>query len=737
MAIYDPITGATFEDPTLGTSYVDPAGFPPPTQGSGTVPGVTPEQLRAMTGGAPLPAPPPPPLQPVPTQAPGTMTERKVSVSGNNYNDDIAGKVSDFIGKNTVSYGHDRQAISKVGQLNADLAKQTGIGREKALQGTYEAQARAKEHTATAQSEYQTESARIDADFNAKHQQLQEEPKIAQAKWAAAQEKLAATKIDPSRLARDNRMSFAVASFMDGFLGAKGIRTGAMDNINKAIDRDLEGQKANMENQRAVTDGYRQAWEASRQVARTEEEHQAFMRTTYLNSAAAELDRKKLLANSPVEAAQHEAAATQIRAEANKGTVDAINQTLNSHLSLNESNRKNAMDQARLAIERRQIALAEKDQADRLAAEKAKAKDELGTITVTDENGEQITLDRREGQDKEWYNAQAKIASDGQPTLSLLRQGMAASDELGGRGAMDKIATGNWASGLNPRDRREKINKLNVVLLAMLRDESGAAIKKDEQATYLALSRDPAKWTDEDAANVARTWSNFQQVKAAPVVEAVRNISAPRVDANGRKVRFYDGFDAYNRGVQSPEQASIGNRFVEGIGNVATEPAGNKPEDLNNYVNAKAKAKTGEVDLTKMVPKLSKEQKQLKEAAEVNILHPDQPIEGAVDLIVQTRLALNKANSEGKSRDYTIGMAVAEDTTRKALAQLEKNPKDLKSMARAASIRDRVKSEFAALRDKRLQETQAKKASIGGVTPDDVEAIGAEYDPTPIIGNKL
>lgn len=75
-----------------------------------------------------------------------------------------------------------------------------------------------------------------------------------------------------------------VSAFMHDFLGAKGIKTSAMDTINRAVDRNIEAQIQNINTKKTVASGFKDLWEMTQRESATQSEARAKMQGYMLAS---------------------------------------------------------------------------------------------------------------------------------------------------------------------------------------------------------------------------------------------------------------------------------------------------------------------------------------------------------------------------------------------------------------------------------------------------------------------
>lgn len=120
--------------------------------------------------------------------------------------------------------------------------------------------------------------------------------------------RVAAMKVDPDRLFKEagagGRVGFAMAAFAEGFLGAKGIKINAIDQINRRIDRDIDAQLTDIEQGRNATNDFRTLYDIANQESADGVQARGRMRMFYLASLQQDLLAKSLTARGGVEQSQ-------------------------------------------------------------------------------------------------------------------------------------------------------------------------------------------------------------------------------------------------------------------------------------------------------------------------------------------------------------------------------------------------------------------------------------------------
>lgn len=115
---------------------------------------------------------------------------------------------------------------------------------------------------------------------------------IAKADYRRALEEI--PQVDPNQLwnssSAGTQFGVAVAAFVHDFLGAKGIKTSAMDTINGTIQRNIDAQVANIANKRAVAQGFKDLWEMQRAQSTSDQEAKIRMQGLMLAAVKSGID---------------------------------------------------------------------------------------------------------------------------------------------------------------------------------------------------------------------------------------------------------------------------------------------------------------------------------------------------------------------------------------------------------------------------------------------------------------
>lgn len=131
---------------------------------------------------------------------------------------------------------------------------------------------------------------------------------------------LSDAKIDPNRvwgsMETGNKMSAVASLFLGAFgAGATGAQNAAMDVLNKAIDRDIDAQKANLQTKKDVISSQRNALSDYLQITGDEDAARKSIQIQYLDSMKGRMESIALTSKNPVMKANAEAAAMKLNQE--------------------------------------------------------------------------------------------------------------------------------------------------------------------------------------------------------------------------------------------------------------------------------------------------------------------------------------------------------------------------------------------------------------------------------------
>lgn len=138
-------------------------------------------------------------------------------------------------------------------------------------------------------------------------------------------------KVEPNQLWKNlsggEQVGMMTAAFVHDFLGAKGIKTSAMDTWNRAIDRNIAAQAQNINNAQT---GFKNLWDMSVANSKTKQEAFVRMRGYYLESMELAIDQHMMQFKTPLTQAQGMKAKAAI-AEAKIKQKTELWEKLNEH----------------------------------------------------------------------------------------------------------------------------------------------------------------------------------------------------------------------------------------------------------------------------------------------------------------------------------------------------------------------------------------------------------------------
>jgi len=283
----------------------------------------TPETAPIDPGLGPsaLPAPTPLAASPAPL-APGQSVGGKVSASGFSPTKYAQAKKAAAPEDATIAGGYQRAAARSAPDVAAIQAE--GVSAKAAETRLASAEAAKSQieagqalHTAAIQTKYQNEVKQDYADAQAASD-------AAKAEYHT--KLLQIPTLNPSQLwdaaGSEGQFGMAAAAFLHDFLGAKGIKTSAMDTINGAIKRNIDGQIANINSKRETAAGFKDLWEITRAQSASTAEARARMQSYGLASLKSELAGQMGGYDSAVAQAKHQMASALIDKEINKQVFD-------------------------------------------------------------------------------------------------------------------------------------------------------------------------------------------------------------------------------------------------------------------------------------------------------------------------------------------------------------------------------------------------------------------------------
>ena len=307
------------------------AGIIPPSQGQG---GIVDPFSESMPEEQPVTSPfttpvadPPVAMEPEPafdvtanrTGTVGTKQGQSVSVSqgGRGYNPN-AQRLLDKRDRPLAAANAqiDQESASEVdaqSELLVDAGAQSKIAAgdvAASIVGKVDAQGRQAKFMSDLQQEFSKKEAQANVDAEG-------ESAMARTEYVKALADFRASKVDSNQLwnSQSSGMQFGMlaAVFAHDFLGAKGIKTSAMDTLNTAINRNIDAQVTNIKNKGEVAEGFKSLWYMQRSQSRSDAESRERVRGFLLEGA-----KQAVIANM----AQYDSALASAQGQAGVAEID-------------------------------------------------------------------------------------------------------------------------------------------------------------------------------------------------------------------------------------------------------------------------------------------------------------------------------------------------------------------------------------------------------------------------------
>lgn len=388
--------------------------------------------LAAQAGMVPQEAQPEPPM-------PGLLAPPDVTLQSPPAVEDpgLAPGASEGGSQSQSVRGFDASKLASMAPLDRELAvnnaasttevdarfAEAKLAQEKAATSQRSAEegvAKAKSEAATAQGEDDREAAKIQDGFTREETRLTAEAagqaNVEKANYVAALADFRASKVDPSQLwshmSGGQQFGMLISAFVTDYLGAKGIKTSAMDTFNKAIDRNIDSQIQAIKTKGEVAQGFKDLWYMQRSQSASDAEARTRVRGFMLEGAKATAAAHMSKYNAGLATAQGAKAMADIDKEQAENTLksfkyrdDALAVRLDQNVKINNNKRDNA--QAAYAT-----SSANKRAQDALDAAKPPEPDPTNGILVDKEDNKGKWVRKGDTQDKEWAevkNTQAEM----------------------------------------------------------------------------------------------------------------------------------------------------------------------------------------------------------------------------------------------------------------------------------------------------------------------------------------
>jgi hypothetical protein len=193
----------------------------------------------------------------------------------------------------------------------------------------------------------------------------------AKAEYLAAIADLRASKVNPAQLwdnmSGGGKFGMLVTAFVHDFLGVKGIKTSAMDTLNKAIDRNIDAQIQGIKTKGEVAEGFKSLYYMQRNQSASDAEARARVRGFLLEGAKQHVIANMAKYEAGLATAQGQQAIAAIDKEFLKNYVDIqkhidsnVVALKNQALDLHKAKLHASVQNYATSVQARMAALAEK-----------------------------------------------------------------------------------------------------------------------------------------------------------------------------------------------------------------------------------------------------------------------------------------------------------------------------------------------------------------------------------------
>lgn len=328
------------------------------------------------------------------------------------------------------------------------------------------------------------------------------------ANYLAALEDFRSSKVNPNELFQSmgkfDQVGTLAAVFVHDFLGAKGIKTSALDTLNKGIERNIDAQIQNIKIKGEAAEGMKTLWEMQRAESASDAEARARVRGFMLQALEDEVTANLGTMKAGLADAKGQAAIAKIQSEKVKAQFEVFKYIDQSTLAKKNQAQQWIAQEMQHSIAQANLSIARSREAREAAEAKAKAAaaKTQGLIPdlSADGKGGMRWRFRDDISKEERAKVLDKVASTNitnrniEEYRALLRK--AKTDGDGNRGALD---VGRLTS-----HEQAKINALHVRILSdKLREDSGLTVTDNEFKRRLAELTENKKWTDADAESIA------------------------------------------------------------------------------------------------------------------------------------------------------------------------------------------------------------------------------------------
>jgi hypothetical protein len=319
------------------------------------------------------------PQTPAPAPAPAPATN--LVDAGSTYSQSYSGYDPRKVEASGTRMGQAYGAAEAQGQAQYEALSQPIIqaaqGRQDSIISAQEAQGAPSIYAATdaqlqAKARAEAQQAKMYADFAVEEDRANQlamaKVQQARAEYTSQVQAYQAMQVNPGQLWGNSdgmgRFQMLASVFAHDFLGAKGIKTSAMDTINRAIDQNINAQVANINKQGQVAEHFKELYGMVVRESATQSEARQRMRGFYLAQMEKEITAELLKYDSPLARAKAVEARMMVQEQLAKdlGNLDQIvdgrvQQAKNRAVDVRRMEIQAAQESQRIALGRDQLAL--------------------------------------------------------------------------------------------------------------------------------------------------------------------------------------------------------------------------------------------------------------------------------------------------------------------------------------------------------------------------------------------
>lgn len=308
----------------------------------------------------------------------------------------------------------------------------------------------------------------------ASYAQARSEAESIKADYRSALRDYGAAQVNPAQLwdsaGKEGRAGFMATAFMHDFLGAKGIKTSAMDTFNQAVRNNIDSQLENIRKKKDVAAGFKDLWDMQRAQSATDAEAKERIYGFHIQAMAGQVDADMAKYDSPLAQAKGAAAKAALQQEMVKselGVQEHIDAAANARtaqrVQVYDAQLKASMEQAKLNYEKN------KDK----AAKAPSIGDYIVDTSISGGNRFRYQFNTEDKEARRLVNNKVAATSN---MISHVRELQDLQDQLG----KQVVGSDKYSQILSEQNRKEIAYRGDVVNAIALA-QSGLAVSNEER----------------------------------------------------------------------------------------------------------------------------------------------------------------------------------------------------------------------------------------------------------------